>query len=305
MLGGDVVFALQRGPEIGRIVGIERHLATRRLQRRERMVGKAVEHLQRDVGAGAAFEHHALVGDALDEIRVFDGADAVADARRLDVVERGLDALPAHQFAGMDRDAEACLARDLEGTHIVLEVAHPLVAGDAEAGHQRMSAAGREPRRLLDRFDADMAHARHDHAALDAGLGLGARHALAERVGVGLRRQARFGRMIRRGEDLGIDRPIAGEAGQIVVGEPRIVLLGAEKVGGEVVGGEKTGEIVPDEGAVLDVGRDVPAVFPGLRDHEFGRCRAFDVAVQFRFQRHSLILVVPAARRGRTPRPRP
>ena len=100
------------------------------------------------------------------------------------------DAFPAAQFAGMDGDAEAGLAGDLEGADIILEIAHALVAGDAEAGHQRMAASGREARRRLDRLDADMAHAGDDHAALDAGLGLGAQHAFAERVGIGLRRQA-------------------------------------------------------------------------------------------------------------------
>ena len=130
-----------------------------------------------------------FVGDALDEVGVLDGAHAVADARRPDVVERGRHALPAGELAGMHGDAETGLARDLEGAHIVFEVAEPFLAGHAEAGDQRMTAFGREARRRLDRFDAEMAHARHDHAALDAGLGLGARHAFAERVGVGGRRQ--------------------------------------------------------------------------------------------------------------------
>ena len=119
----------------------------------------------------------------------------------------------------------------------------------------------RKARRGLDRFDAEMAHAGDDHAAFDAGLGLGARHAFAERVGVGLRRQPGLQRMVGRGEDLRIDGAVARQAGQIVVGEPRIVLFGAEQVGGEIIGGEEAGEIVPDEGAVLDEGRDVGAIF--------------------------------------------
>lgn len=74
-----------------------------------------------------------------------------------------------------------------------------------------------------------------------------------------------------------------------MVSQPRIVFLGPEQVGGEIIGGEKRGEIVPDERAVLDIGRDVLAVFLRLSDDEF-RCRCpFDVAVQFRFQRHSNI----------------
>ena len=167
----------------------------------------------------------------LDQVGILDGAHAMADTRRADVVERGLDAFPAHQFAGMDGDAEPRLAGDLEGADIVLELAHALVAGHAEAGHQRMPASGGEARRLLDRFDADMAHAGDDHAALDAGLGLGARHAFAERVGVGLGRQAGLLGMVGRGEDLRIDGAVARQAGQIVVGEPGIVLFGAEQVG--------------------------------------------------------------------------
>ena len=69
----------------------------------------------------------------------------------LDVIERGRDAFPAGQFAGMDGDAEPGLARDLEGAHIVLDLADPLVAGHAEAGDQRMAAARGEPCRLLRR----------------------------------------------------------------------------------------------------------------------------------------------------------
>ena len=44
--------------------------------------------------------------------------------------------------------------------------------------------------------------------------------------------------------------------------------------------------------------------FCACRDHQFGRRRTFDMAVQFRFQRHPLIPVVPvpSAERGRTPR---
>ena len=91
----------------------------------------------------------------------------------------------------MDGDAEPGLAGDLEGPHIVLHVAEALLAGHAEAGDQRMAASRREARRLLDRFDAEMAHAGDDHAAFDAGLGLGARHAFAERVGIGLAATAR------------------------------------------------------------------------------------------------------------------
>ena len=45
--------------------------------------------------------------------------------------------------------------------------------------------------------------------------------------------------MVGRDEDLGIDRAVARQAGEIVVGQPRIVFLRAEQVGGEVIGGEE------------------------------------------------------------------
>jgi hypothetical protein len=155
-----------------------------------------------------------------------------------------------------------------------------------------VAASGGEARRGLNRFEADMPHAGYDHAAFDPGLGLGPRHAFAERVGIGLRRQTGLRRMVRRGEYLGIDRAVARQAGQVIFGEPRIIVLRAEQVGGEVVSLQETGEIMPDEGAVLDVGRDVLAVFLRLPDHEFGCCRTFDVAVQFGFQRHTLVPVL-------------
>src|SRR4051794_11564698 len=107
----------------------------------------------------------------------------MADTRRADVIERRLDALPAHQLAGMDGYAEAGLAGDLEGPDVILKIADPLIAGDAEPAYQRMPAAGREARRLFDRFDAGIAHAGDDHTTLDAGLGLGTHHAFAERLG--------------------------------------------------------------------------------------------------------------------------
>ena len=62
----------------------------------------------------------------------------MADARRPDVVQRTLDAIGAAELAGVDGDAEARLAGDLESPQIVVEMAVPLVAGDAEPGHQRM-----------------------------------------------------------------------------------------------------------------------------------------------------------------------
>src|SRR5207249_9126168 len=102
------------------------------------MVGETVEHLERDIGAGAAFQHHALGGDAANEVGVLDGAHAMADARRADMIERCLHTFPAHQLAGMDSDAKTCLAGDLESPYIILEIADALVTGDAETGHQRM-----------------------------------------------------------------------------------------------------------------------------------------------------------------------
>ena len=99
-------------------------------------------------------------------------------------------ALPAGQLAGVNGDAEPRFAGDLEGADIVFELAEKLVARHAEAGHQRMRAACGEARRLLDRLDAEVPDADDDHAALDAGLGLGPRHAFAKRVRIDLGGQA-------------------------------------------------------------------------------------------------------------------
>ena len=217
------------------------------------------------------------------------------------MVERGGDGLPARQLARMDGDAEPGFSRDLEGTHIVLHLARALVAGDAEAGDARIAAAGGEARRLLDRLDADMAQADHDHAPLDAGSGAGAGDALAERVRIGLRRQAGARGVVGRDEDFRIDRAVAGERGQVVVGQQRIVLFGTEQPGGKVVGRQEGREIVPDKGAVANEGRGVCAVFPCLPDHQIGRCCPLDMTMQLGFQGHAVVLCGGRAR-GRTPR---
>src|SRR5690606_16680718 len=81
-------------------------------------------------------------------------------------------------------------------------------------------------------------------------------------------------------------RPVAGEAGEIVLGQPGVVLFRAEQVGGEVVGGEEGGEVVPDERAVADERLDGPAVFACLLDDESGRGRALDMTMQFRLEDH-------------------
>jgi hypothetical protein len=33
--------------------------------------------------------------------------------------------------------------------------------------------------------------------------------------------------------------PVAGEAGQVMIGQPGVVLLRSEQVGGEIIGGEE------------------------------------------------------------------
>ena len=73
-------------------------------------------------------------------------------------------------------------------------------------------------------------------------------------------------------------------------GQQDIILLGAEEIGGEVVGGKKRGEVMPHERPVADEGRGVLAIFPRLLDDEFGRRRPFDMAVQFGFQDHEAFL---------------
>jgi hypothetical protein len=50
--------------------------------------------------------------------------------------------------------------------------------------------------------------------------------------------------MVRRGEDLGIDGAVAGEAGQIMIGQPGTVTPAGTS---EEIAGRRRGEIVLDE----------------------------------------------------------
>ena len=79
MLGRHLVFALQRRPEIGRIVGVQRDLAACLAQRGERVFGKGREDLQFDVRDRTDLEHDAFGSDAPDEIWIFNRSNTVAD----------------------------------------------------------------------------------------------------------------------------------------------------------------------------------------------------------------------------------
>ena len=101
------------------------------------------------------------------------------------------DALPAGQFAGMHGDAEPGLAGDLEGPHIVLDVAEALLAGHAEAGDQRVAASA--PRSAPPASTDSTPKWRTPVTIMRPSmpvLALARSHAFAERVGIGGGRQA-------------------------------------------------------------------------------------------------------------------
>ena len=136
------VFPLQRGPEIrggSSELSVTRQPASRSFLKRVR--GKAVEDFQLDVGdrsRSPAPRPHRRYGPPDPNSRSPARHGPMRVGRKM--VERGGDALPACQFAGMDRDAEARFPGHVESAGEIGGVPGALVPGHPEAGDQRMSA---------------------------------------------------------------------------------------------------------------------------------------------------------------------
>src|SRR3546814_1605072 len=85
---------------------------------------------ERHVRAGADFENRTEIGQPSHQVRVLDGAHAMADPGRSHEVERIADAFGSADFAGMHGQAEAGIAGDVEGPGIVQNAPHPLVRSE-------------------------------------------------------------------------------------------------------------------------------------------------------------------------------
>ena len=245
------------------------------------MVGDRRIEAERDVGAGAELQHDAFLDDAAHEVGVLDGAHAMADPRDAEMVERGAHALRAAEFAGMHGEPESGLAGDAEGVGEVPGVVHAFVAGDAEAGDQRMRLVRHRLGGDEDAVRAVMAHAGGDHPPDDAGRGFRIANALRQALDIVAIGKAGGERVVGRDKHLAIDRAFGGEAGEIGEGEVAIVLRRAEDGGGAVIGVQERGEVVPGEGALLvEQAGQVDAVAGADMAHQFRRRRALDVAMQ-------------------------
>src|SRR5262245_27931686 len=78
-LSSHGIFAADATAEVGWIVRAQCQLHTRFVQRPERMCLIAGEYVRRDVRRRAGLEDYSSVGDLLDQRRVLDRADAVAE----------------------------------------------------------------------------------------------------------------------------------------------------------------------------------------------------------------------------------
>ena len=159
-----------------------------------------------DVGARADLEHDAVLGEAVDEGEVLDGADAVADAFGAEVAERVGDALGAAPFARVGGEAEAGLAGDVEGVREVAGLAGLLVARDAEAHEPVAGGFCRAEGGFLGLLRPEVADAGDDAAERDAILAFGLVRRLADggevvAPGVDVAAAAEVGRQ----EGLGVD----------------------------------------------------------------------------------------------------
>ena len=201
-----------------------------------------------------------------------------ADAKR----EAAANALGAAPLAGVDGEAEARLGRDRERVGEALGREPCLVAAHAEAGHVGVRALDGAARDVARPVGPAMAHAAHDDAALDPGLGAGVVDPLRERGEVLLVGQPDPGGGVGRRRQLDVDRALASAVHEVLVDDVAVVLAGADHARGGVVGGEEVEEVAPGEAPV--VGEDTlgDAHLVARRDapHEVRRRRALDVDVQ-------------------------
>ena len=106
------------------------------------------------------------------------------------MVERIAHAEGAGKLAGMDGDAEAGVAGNVEGAGEIGDAVHALLAGEIEASDQRMRPARGILRRLHNPLRAEMANADDEKARLDTGLGPRALGSFGKAAHVGIRPDA-------------------------------------------------------------------------------------------------------------------
>lgn len=233
---------------------------------------------------GQNLQNRSRLNQPGNEIGIFDGAHAVADPRRLDEIERIGNAFRAADLTRMDGQPKARIAGNIEGAGVVCNPAHALFAGHVEAGHQRMPGAGRIFRRRDHPFRTEMPLAGYDDAGFDAGFFFRNPDAFGDTGKIGVCAEPDAVTMVWRDDNFAIDGVGLRKLGQIGFRQDRIILIRLEHLRHRVITLDEFGKIRPDILAVTQEAAGVYAVFLRLFSNEGRGCRAFDVAVNFRFQ---------------------
>ena len=129
-------------------VGVDAGRDARSDEARDRMDVVARDRVGLHVRARADLQVDACRGEVLDQPRVFDAADAVADARGAEVLERLPDAVRAARLAGVRGAMEAAVDGVAECIDVRIDRKARLVAGDVEGDDASSAEALDQPRRL-------------------------------------------------------------------------------------------------------------------------------------------------------------
>ena len=251
------------------------------------MVVEVGVDVEGNVGAGADLQNRAEIAETRNEFRILYGAHPVAETRGAHEVECIDDAERATDLACMDRQSETCVPGDVEGTGIVGDAAHALLACHVETCHQRILAARGVFGCGDDAVRTKVTLAGHNDAGLDTRLLVRPADTFADAGEIGVGAKSDPVAMVGGNDDLAVDRVRPGQLSEVALRQQRIIRIRAEKSRDSVIADEKLGEVVPDIRAIAEeVGR-VDAVFVRLARGKNRRCCPFDMAVDLGLQKMS------------------
>ncbi len=279
---GEVVL-VHVAAEIGRVVGIDRHLEALVHHPAQRMMGEIIDHAQPQIGERAHGQRHLLVREPAHQDLILERAVAVIDAPDAEQVERFPDVARRPLLAGMRAKKEALVAG--AGEH-ALELARRV------PGFGRIETDADDP--VLERQRAierpfgirllEMAQEAHDQPGVDAELLRGVDRGAVETRDHGRERDAARRMPLRVEEHLDVADIVGVRAFQVRPGQIVEILLRDQHRHALIVEVEKILQVAEPVGLAQRLDRRIgqaDAVAARQREHELRLQAAFDVNVQF------------------------
>ena len=279
---GEVIL-VHVAAEIGRVVGIDRHLEAVVHHTSQRMACQIIDHAQPQVGQRAHGQRDLLVREPAHQHLVLERAVAVIDAPDAEQVERFPDVARRPLLAGMRAKKEALVAG--AGEH-ALELARRVpgfgrIETDADDSVLERQRAIERPLgiRLL-----EMAQEAHDQPGVDAELLRRVDRGAVETRDHGRERDAARRMPLRVEEHLDVADIIGVRALQVRPGQIVEILLRDQHRHALIVEVEKILQVAEPVGLAQGLDRwigQADAVAARQRKHELRLQAAFDVNVQF------------------------